>query len=184
MSRCRPDVGDCLANAIDSVTGARFTGRVAPRRHHWLAALIAAAACCALSAAPSLASGPTRTHEHLTAFRIPRQVCGFPVRVKPVVDRGIIKTYADGYVTITGALKESMTNLRDGHQVTINSSGPVRITTTATGVVVLGHGSGWIAEFGGGIHGFLRQVHGQVVAEGADIRLVHGTSRNICPLIR
>jgi hypothetical protein len=184
VSRCRPDVGASLGNAIDTVTGARFTGRVAPRRYRWLAALIAAAACYALPGAPSLANGPTRTHEHLTAFRIPRQVCGFPVRVKPVVDRGIIKTYPDGHVTITGALKESMTNLRDGHQVTINSSGPVRITTTATGVVVLGHGSGWIAEFGGGNHGFLRQVHGQVVAEGADIRLVHGTSRNICPLIR
>jgi hypothetical protein len=36
-------------------------------------------------------------------------------------------------MTITGALKESMTNLRDGHRVTINSSGPVRITSTATG---------------------------------------------------
>lgn len=157
---------------------------MAPRRHRWLAALIAAAACCALSAAPSLASGPTRTHEHLSAFRIPRQVCGFPVLVKPVVDRGIIKTYADGHVTITGALKESMTNLRDGHQVTINSPGPVRITSTATSVIVLGHGSGWIAEFGGGIHGFLREVHGQIVSDDSGIRLVHGTSRNICPLIR
>lgn len=131
-----------------------------------------------------MASGPTRTHEHLTAFRIPRQVCGFPVIVKPVVDRGIIKTYADGHVTITGALKESMTNVRDGHQVTINSSGPVRITTTATSIVVLGHGSSWIAQFGGGTHGFLREVHGQVVSDDSGIRLVHGTSRSICPLIR
>jgi hypothetical protein len=86
-------------------------------------------------------------------------------------------------VTITGALKESMTNLRNRHQVTINSSGPVRITTTATGVVVLGHGSGWIAQFGSGIHGFLREVHGQIVADDGGIRLVHGTSRSICPLI-
>ena len=150
----------------------------------WLAALIATAACCALSSAASLASGPIRTHEHLTAFRIPRHVCGFPVRVKPVVDRGIIKTYPDGHVTITGSLKESMTNLRNGHQVTINSPGSVRITTTATSIVVLGRGSGWIAEFGGGIHGFLREIHGQVVSDYSGIRLVHGTSRNICPLIR
>jgi hypothetical protein len=111
-------------------------------------------------------------------------VCGFAVLVKPVVDRGIIKTYADGHVTITGTLKESMTNLHDGHHVTINSSGPVRITTTDTSVVVLGHGSGWIAQFGGGTHGFLREVHGQVVADDSGIRLVHGTSRSICPLIR
>jgi len=117
------------------------------------------------------------------AFRIPRQVCGFPVMVKPVVDRGIIKTYSDGHVMITGALKESMTNLSNGHQVTINTSGPVRITTTDTTILVLGHGSGWIAEFGGG-GGFLRQVHGQVVSDNSDIRLVHGSSRNICPRIR
>ncbi|MFL6049382.1 MAG: hypothetical protein ACJ738_06375 [Gaiellales bacterium] len=103
--------------------------------------------------------------------------------VRPVVDRGIIKTYSDGHVMITGALKESMTNLRDGNQVTINSSGPVRITTTATSVVVLGHGSSWIAQFGGN-HGFLREVHGQIVSNDSGIRLVHGTSRSICPLIR
>ena len=36
----------------------------------------------------------------------------------------------------------------------------------------------------GGIHGFLRQVHGQVVSDDGGIRLVHGTSRSICPLIR
>ena len=101
-----------------------------------------------------------------------------------MVDRGIIKTYPDGHVTVTGALKDSMTNLRDGHQVTINSPGPVRITTTATSIAVLGHGSSWIAEFGGGVHGFLRQVHGQVIADDGGVRLVHGTSRNICPLIR
>lgn len=111
-------------------------------------------------------------------------MCGFPVLVKPVVDRGIIKTYADGHVTISGSLRESMTNLRDGHQVMINASGPVRITTTATSLIVLGHGSSWIAEFGGGIHSFLRQVHGQVVSDDGGIRLVHGTSRSICPLIR
>jgi len=104
--------------------------------------------------------------------------------VKPVVDHGIIKTYSDGHLMITGALKESMTNLRNGNQVTINSSGPVRITTTATSVVVLGHGSGWIAQFGGGNHGFLREVHGQIVSGDSGIRLVHGTSRSICPLIR
>ena len=103
--------------------------------------------------------------------------------VRPVVDRGIIKTYSDGHVMITGALKESMTNLSNGHQVTINTSGPVRITTTDTTILVLGHGSGWIAEFGGG-GGFLRQVHGQVVSDNSDIRLVHGSSRDICPRIR
>ena len=58
------------------------------------------------------------------------------------------------------------------------------LLATGSSSEFLGHGSGWIAEFGGGIHGFLREVHGQVFSDYSGVRLVHGTSRSICPLIR
>jgi hypothetical protein len=148
------------------------------------AALIAAAGACAF-AAPALASGPTRSPEHLPKIRISRVVCGFPVLVTPVVDRGIVKTYPDGHVLITGALKESMTNLRNGHHIMVNSSGPVRIFTAPNGtIVVQGHGTGWIAEWGLPGLNFLREVHGQTISDDNGVRLVHGTSRNLCPLLR
>ena len=103
--------------------------------------------------------------------------------MRPLVDRGIIKTYPDGHVTITGALKESMTNLRTGRHIIINTSGPVRIVTTADDIITLGRGSSWIAQLGGGSR-FLLQTHGQVIADDAGVRLVHGTRRNLCPLLR
>jgi hypothetical protein len=136
---------------------------------------------------PSWASGPTRTTERIPTIRLSSSICGFPVLVRPLVDRGVLKTFADGHMLVTGALKESMTNLRNGHHITVNTSGPVRISTLPSGeTVVLGHGTGWIAEdFGpGGPDGFLIETRGQVAVSAADFGLVHGTSRNICPLIR
>ncbi len=150
----------------------------------WIgAALIAGAAACAF-ASPTMAKGPTRTHEHLPSFRLPGGICGFPILVRPLVDRGIIKTYPDGHVTITGALKESMTNLRNGHSITVNTSGPVRIVTTAHDIITYGRGSSWIAQFGPGDTSFLVQTHGQVISDLDGVRLVHGTSRDLCPVLR
>ena len=154
------------------------------RRRRWLAAGLATALACSAGAAPSLADGPTRSPEHVGSLRIPSSVCGFPVLIKPVVSRGTVKTFPDGHMLITGSLKESMTNLRNGHHILVNSSGPVRIYTMPDGeIAFIGTGTSWIAQFGGG-GGFLRETHGRVVLNATTFGLVHGTSRNICPMIR
>jgi hypothetical protein len=153
----------------------------------WLIAALATVVSCVVLAVPSWASGPTRTPERIPTVRLSSGICGFPVLVRPLADRGVLKTFPDGHMLVTGALKESMTNLRNGHHITVNTSGPVRISILSNGeTVVLGHGSGWIAEDhgSGGQGGFLIETRGQVVVSATTFGLVHGTSRNICPLIR
>ena len=60
----------------------------------------------------------------------------------------------------------------------------MRIFTAPNGTIVIqGRGTGWIAEFGGP-GSYLRLVHGQTVLDDSGFRVVHGTSRNICPLLR
>jgi hypothetical protein len=95
----------------------------------------------------------------------------------------------DGHLRITGTLKVTMTNVRTGQHIGINSSGPVTLwPQTGGGIIAVGRGIGFIAlsiepEEPGQPGGFLLQTKGQTVSDGIDLHLVHGTSRDICPMI-
>jgi hypothetical protein len=108
------------------------------------------------------------------------------VLIHATANRSRVTTFGDGHMRITGTLKVTMTNVRTGQHVGINSSGPATVwPLPGGGVVVNGRGIGFIAlSFGPGEPGgFLLQTKGQVVADGIDLHVVHGTSRDICPLI-
>ena len=134
-------------------------------------------------AAAASASPPTRAPQPVPDFRLPH-ACRFPVLLHATVNRSTATTFSDGHVHITGALRVRMTDLRNGHSLTVNSSGPATVWYRPGGVVVDGRGVGFIAlSTPFGRPGFLLETRGQVVADARGLRVVHGATRNICPMI-
>jgi hypothetical protein len=109
--------------------------------------------------------------------------------IHATTNRSRMATFGDGHLRITGTLKVTMTNVRTGQHIGINSSGPVTLwPQTGGGIIAVGRGIGFIAlsiepEEPGQPRGFLLQTKGQTVSDGIDLYLVHGTSRDICPMI-
>jgi hypothetical protein len=139
----------------------------------------------ALPAVGAFASPPVHTRLPFPDFRL-EGACNFPVLIHATANRSRVTTFGDGHLRITGTLKVTMTNLRSGQHVGINSTGPATVwPQPGGGVIVNGRGIGFIAlSFGPGEPGgFLLQTKGQVVADRIDLHLVHGTSRDICPMI-
>jgi len=80
-------------------------------------------------------------------------VCGFPVRFDPVNNNQYVvqsSTAPDGTVTqrITGHLDIVLTNLTNGHSVTVNAGGPATVIARADGFVHLDGQGHTILTFG------------------------------------
>jgi hypothetical protein len=95
-----------------------------------------------VTAAPALAGrGPKWQFAPAAPFTLPASFCGFKIRVSFPVNKEyskILKT-TNGSVTtlITGASTVSNTNLSTGKTITVNLSGPEKVTTFADGSVTL-----------------------------------------------
>ncbi len=89
------------------------------------------------TAAPALARGPKWVFAQRGSFTLPSLFCGFGVRVAPVANKEFSKvlTASDGSMTIlaTGELKISYTNVATGKTITVNRSGPGKVTVFADG---------------------------------------------------
>jgi hypothetical protein len=90
-----------------------------------------------VTASPAFARGPKWQFAQRGSFTLPAFFCGFEVRVAPVVNKEytkVLKT-SDGSMTIlaTGELKISYTNVQTGKTITVNRSGPGKVTVFADG---------------------------------------------------
>jgi hypothetical protein len=95
-----------------------------------------------VTAAPALAGrGPKWQFVPAAPFTLPAGFCGFKVRVSFPVDKEYSKILqaTNGSMTtlITGASTVSNTNLSTGKTITVNISGPGKLTTFADGSVTL-----------------------------------------------
>jgi hypothetical protein len=91
-----------------------------------------------VTASPALAGrGPKWVFDQRGSFTLPAFFCGFEVQVAPVANKEyskVLKT-SDGSMTLlaTGTLKISYTNLQTGKTITVNRSGPGKVTVFADG---------------------------------------------------
>jgi hypothetical protein len=94
-----------------------------------------------VTAAPALARGPKWQFVPAAPFTLPASFCGFKIRVSFPVNKEYSKILqaTNGSMTtlITGALTVSNTNLSTGKTITINISGPGKVTTFHDGSVIL-----------------------------------------------
>jgi hypothetical protein len=90
-----------------------------------------------VTAGPALARGPKWTFAQRGSFTRPAFFCGFGLRVAPVANKEYSKvlTASDGSMTIlaTGELTISYTNVATGKTITVNRSGPGKVTVFADG---------------------------------------------------
>ena len=98
-------------------------------------AFIGLATAAAVAAPSALADPPIITPAPLMDFV--DTTCGFPIAVHFTVNRETAKTFTNGTTIITGPLFAQLT--ANGKTVSLNISGPVRITPTGA---VLAHGVG------------------------------------------
>jgi len=93
-----------------------------------------------VTASPALARGPQWQVFPAAPFTLPATFCGFDVRVAGVADKEFVKTLtaSDGSTTflVTGLLTASWTNLATGKTITLNGSGPAKITVNPDGSVI------------------------------------------------
>jgi hypothetical protein len=93
------------------------------------------------TASPAFARGPKWVFDQRGSFTLPAFFCGFEVQVAPVANKEyskVLKT-SDGSMTVlaTGTLKISYTNLQTGKTITVNRSGPGKVTVFADGSEVV-----------------------------------------------
>jgi hypothetical protein len=85
-----------------------------------------------MTASPALARGPKWQFQPKSAETLPAALCGFEVRITPLVNREFEKILkvSDGSVIIldTGSVTASYTNLETGKTITENISGPAKLT--------------------------------------------------------
>jgi hypothetical protein len=123
--------------------GGGAEGVIAMRR---IAVIVALGALLGLfagvvTASPALARGPKWLFAPAAPFTLPASFCGFTIRVSFPVNKGyskILKT-TDGSMTtlITGASTVSNTNLSTGKTITVNLSGPEKVTAFPDGSATL-----------------------------------------------
>jgi hypothetical protein len=81
-----------------------------------------------VTASPALARGPKWQFQPKSPGTLPAALCGFEVRVTPLVNREFVKILkaSDGSMIVlyTGSVKASYTNLETGKTITENISGP------------------------------------------------------------
>jgi hypothetical protein len=114
--------------------GGREVGVIAMRR---LGVIVALGALLSMfggvvTASPALARGPKWQFQPKSPMTLPAALCGFEVRVTPLVNREFAKILkaSDGSMIVlyTGAVIASYTNLETGKTITENVSGPAKIT--------------------------------------------------------
>jgi len=90
-----------------------------------------------VTTSPALARGPGWTFAQRGSFTLPAFFCGFEVRVAPMAIKEFSKVLkvSDGSMTIlaTGELKISYTNVQTGKTITVNRSGPGKVTVFSDG---------------------------------------------------
>lgn len=113
--------------------GGREVGVIAMRR---LGVIVAFGALLCMfggvvTASPALARGPKWQFQPKTPMTLPAALCGFEVRVTPLVNREFAKILKapDGSMILlaTGSVTNSYTNLETGKTITENVSGPAKI---------------------------------------------------------
>ena len=82
-------------------------------------------------AAPASADQPVRQPSPFPPFTVPAEICGFQVEVTPVVNAEIATTFSSGKTIVTGRFVVQLSG--NGKTITENVSGPVIITTDASG---------------------------------------------------
>jgi len=90
-----------------------------------------------MTASPALARGPNWQVFPAPPFTLPATYCGFDVEAAAVADKEFVTILqtSDGSTTflVTGQLTGSFTNLETGKTVTLNGSGPAKITVNPDG---------------------------------------------------
>ena len=93
-----------------------------------------------MTASPALARGPNWQVFPAAPFTLPATYCGFDVGAAAVADQEFVTIFqaSDGSTTflVTGTLTASFTNLETGKTVTLNGSGPAKITLNPGGSVI------------------------------------------------
>jgi len=93
-----------------------------------------------MTASPALARGPNWQVFPAPPFTLPATYCGFDVGAAAVADKEFVTILqtSDGSTTflVTGQLTGSFTNLETGKTVTLNGSGPAKITVNPDGSVI------------------------------------------------
>jgi len=93
-----------------------------------------------MTASPALARGPEWQVFPAPPFTLPATYCGFDVGAAAVADQEFFRTFkaSDGSTTflVTGQLTVSFTNLETGKTITLNGSGPAKITVNPDGSVI------------------------------------------------
>ncbi len=90
-------------------------------------ATLAGGAVGALLLAPSAgATPPVPAPINGTATYAAGEVCPFPVRVRPEINKALLHVLRDGTWVVTGHLTQSVTNLRTGASKTFKS-GPLQV---------------------------------------------------------
>jgi hypothetical protein len=100
-----------------------------------LPAALAGAALAALLLAPGVgATPPVPAPINGTATYAAGEVCPFPVRVEPEINKALLHVLRNGTWVVTGRLTQSATNLRTGTSRTFKS-GPLHIVFNDDGTL-------------------------------------------------
>lgn len=107
---------------------------------------------------------------------------GFDVLVTPIINQEYGLFFSDGSVIVTGRLVDQLTNLSNGNSITVNASGPARVSDDGTTVTLLGETL--IADMGGfrypGSPPDTELVSGRVVLGATGIVSETGHIRDLC----
>jgi hypothetical protein len=116
-----------------------------------------------------------------------RYCADFDVLVHATTNRGTTRIFTSGAIMFTGALKVEVTNLESGKTITLNISGPGKISTA--GEVLTGTGPwlffGEAGFFGPGSPPELSTNDGRFTIDLADGSFISriGRSVDLCPLL-
>ena len=94
----------------------------------------------AIAAPDVYADQPTFTPSPNTDFV--DTTCGFPITVHFVVNGETAKTFTSGTTIVTGPSFAQLTG-PTGKSITLNNSGPAKITVSDGSVMIIGHGHGF-----------------------------------------
>jgi hypothetical protein len=118
------------------------------KRPQWFALLAVAASLLSVPAA--LADQPTRSPLPATPFQFSADVCGFPIDFVPLQNKEFGKVFSNGIFAINGVFKAQYTNVVNEKTITLNISGPLKLTPQPDGTtLVIGTGGQAIFFFPG-----------------------------------
>jgi hypothetical protein len=105
-------------------------------------AALTAAFCMLCWAVPASGSPPIPLPPNPDTSYAAGDVCPFPLRVTPEVNKSLLHILRSGDWIVTGKLIQRVTNLRTGKSLSITANGPVRVIFHDNGTFTLiSHGS-------------------------------------------